>query len=37
MESQFMITDSSSGIVKFSSPWSFNATVQRIEAVLEAK
>jgi uncharacterized protein (DUF302 family) len=37
MENQFMMTDSSSGIVKFSSPWSFSETVQRIEAVLDAK
>jgi uncharacterized protein (DUF302 family) len=37
METQFMMTDSASGIVKFSSPWSFSETVQRIEAVLEAK
>ena len=32
-----MTTDSSSGIIKFSSPWPFSETVERIEAVLEAK
>jgi hypothetical protein len=32
-----MMTDSSSGIIKFSSPWSFRETVERIEAVLDAK
>ena len=32
-----MMTDSSSGIIKFSSPWPFSETVKRIEAVLEAK
>jgi hypothetical protein len=37
MENQFMMTDSSSGIIKFSSPWSFSETVKRIEVVLDAK
>ena len=37
METHFMTTDSSSGIIKFSSPWPFSETVERIEAVLEAK
>jgi uncharacterized protein (DUF302 family) len=37
MKTQFMMTDSSSGIIKFSSPWSFSETVERIEAVLDAK
>ena len=32
-----MMTDSSSGIIKFSSLWSFSETVERIEAVLDAK
>ena len=32
-----MTTDSSSGMIEFSSPWPFAETVERIEAVLEAK
>jgi uncharacterized protein (DUF302 family) len=37
MENKFMMTDSSAGIVKLSSAWSFSETVQRIEAVLDAR
>ena len=32
-----MTTDSSSGMIKFGSPWSFNETVERIEAAFNAK
>ena len=32
-----MTTDSSSGIVKFTSPWPYRETVERIGAVLNAK
>jgi uncharacterized protein (DUF302 family) len=32
-----MTTDSSTGIVKFSSPWSFGETVERIEAAFSAR
>ena len=32
-----MTTDADSGIITFSSPWSFTETVERIEAALQAK
>jgi uncharacterized protein (DUF302 family) len=32
-----MTTDSSTGIVKFTSPWPYRETVERIEAALLAK
>jgi uncharacterized protein (DUF302 family) len=32
-----MTTDSSSGMIEFASPWSFNETVERIEAAFNAK
>lgn len=31
------ITDSSKGIVRFSSPWSFSETIKQVEAMLAAK
>jgi uncharacterized protein (DUF302 family) len=30
-------TDAATGIIRFTSPWSFNETVERIEALLHAK
>jgi uncharacterized protein (DUF302 family) len=37
MKPQEITTDSTSGIIRFSSPWSFNETVERIETLLRAK
>jgi cytochrome b561 len=37
MKTQNMITDPSSGIVKFTSPWPYHETVERIKAALLAK
>jgi uncharacterized protein (DUF302 family) len=37
MKPHEMTTDLSSGIIKFSSPWTFDETVEKIEAVFRAK
>ena len=37
MKPQEITTDATSGIIRFTSPWSFNETVERIEALLQAK
>src|SRR5271170_624389 len=37
METPSMMTDPSSGIIKFTSPWPYRETVERIEAALAAK
>jgi uncharacterized protein (DUF302 family) len=37
MKTQEITTDGPSGIIRFSSPWSFNETVERIEALLRSK
>ena len=37
MKTHHMMTDPSSGIVKFTSPWPYHETVERIEAALLAK
>jgi uncharacterized protein (DUF302 family) len=37
MKPQEVTTDATSGIIRFASPWSFNETVERIEALLQAK
>jgi uncharacterized protein (DUF302 family) len=37
MKPQEITTDAASGIIRFSSPWSFNETVERMEALFKAK
>jgi uncharacterized protein (DUF302 family) len=37
MKPQEIRTDTASGIIRFTSPWSFNETVERIEALFRAK
>ena len=37
MKPQEITTDATSGIIRFTSPWSFNETVERIEALFKAK
>ncbi len=37
MKPQEITTDTTSGIIRFTSPWAFNETVERIEALFEAK
>lgn len=37
MKPQEVTTDATSGIIRFTSPWSFNETVERIEALFRAK
>lgn len=37
MKPQEITTDATSGIIRFTSPWSFNETLERIEAFLVAK
>ena len=37
MKSREMINDSASGMIRFSSPWSFQETVRQIEAAFSAK
>ena len=37
MKPQEITTDATSGIIRFTSPWSFNETVERIEALFHAK
>jgi uncharacterized protein (DUF302 family) len=37
MKPQEITTDTASGIIRFTSPWSFNETVERIEALFRAK
>ena len=37
MKPQEITTDAASGIIRFSSPWSFNETVERIETAFSAK
>jgi len=37
MKPQEITTDAANGITRFTSPWSFNETVERIEALFQAK
>lgn len=37
MKPQEITTDAASGIIRFHSPWLFNETVERIEALFQAK
>jgi len=37
MKPQEITTDGTSGIIRFSSPWPFNETVERIEALFHSK
>ncbi len=37
MKPQEITTDATSGIIRFTSPWVFSQTVERIEALFEAK
>ena len=37
MKPQEITTEAASGIIRFTSPWSFNETVERIEALFHAK
>jgi uncharacterized protein (DUF302 family) len=37
MKPQEITTDATSGIIRFPSPWSFNETLERIEALFQAK
>lgn len=37
MQPQEITTDATSGMIRFTSPWSFNETVERIEVLLQAK